>query len=694
MKKSKPQLRTTSISADARDSKVAAGLRRGALLVAALLGSAGCAGAGNPVVGGTNDHLGMGTGVTSYSVAADMNGLVQGGLQGTAMGDINHDGALDLVAVDGYGAFTSFLGNGSGAVVSGGMAALFETGISSPNTLVPIFQFVPNTGSFTMADFNGDGILDVAAGDYADGNHRIEVAYGDCAGRFNNFQMFPISNGASLSMIAADMDADGDQDIVLTVGNYSFGTNHKVEIAFNDGAGNFPGTSNYVFTPSVTAYPYQLAAMDENHDGRMDLILSPQKYSNSLIIAEFPSTGVPSTSNPATQTTVAGMGPSSYAASGLGRITVADMNGDGVDDVVVGEGALSQFQILPGQSSGGFGSMLPSPTSGFAYTFPALTGVAAGTHGGGLTVGDFDADGMKDVAFIVNSASIPSGSGYQNLVNIMYQTSSGGTLSFGGPSATIPLGTPVRTANLLTGDINGDGTDDIAISSWWSGGDVPMEHFGTALGIRSVTATTPAPTSTKTIFATSQRFQGGQLCGLKGADVLCQRAAQSAGLTGSFKAFLSDTATSAATRLNHATVPYELVDGTVVASDFTGLTSGTLSHAINLDENGAASAPGTVTEDFQLAASALDVNVWTGSYTNGTSQIEGPGLEAALNSTCRDWTTNTGTAGRLAASVGSTAGVSFGTVGGTLGMPTFTPGWTGSAFTHCDQEMSLYCVQQ
>jgi hypothetical protein len=47
-----------------------------------------------------------------------------------------------------------------------------------------------------------------------------------------------------------------------------------------------------------------------------------------------------------------------------------------------------------------------------------------------------------------------------------------------------------------------------------------------------------------------------------------------------------------------ATVPYTLVDGTVVASDFTGLTSGTLLHGIDITELGTKALGGTATDCF------------------------------------------------------------------------------------------------
>jgi len=52
-------------------------------------------------------------------------------------------------------------------------------------------------------------------------------------------------------------------------------------------------------------------------------------------------------------------------------------------------------------------------------------------------------------------------------------------------------------------------------------------------------------------------------------------------------AWVSDSSTSPAARFTKSTVPYRLLDGTLVATDWMALTTGPLSHGINQDEAGA-----------------------------------------------------------------------------------------------------------
>lgn len=124
--------------------------------------------------------------------------------------------------------------------------------------------------------------------------------------------------------------------------------------------------------------------------------------------------------------------------------------------------------------------------------------------------------------------------------------------------------------------------------------------------------------------------------GLSQADARCESAATSASLGGTWKAWLSTTATSASSRLEHATVPYKLIGGTVIASDWTGLTSGTLQHAIDLDENGTLVSTATVATGTTASGSSAtnNCNDWT-SKTSSYSEAAG---ETTAQATDSSWT--------------------------------------------------------
>jgi len=89
--------------------------------------------------------------------------------------------------------------------------------------------------------------------------------------------------------------------------------------------------------------------------------------------------------------------------------------------------------------------------------------------------------------------------------------------------------------------------------------------------------------SKKIIFLSSQQFTTN-LGGLAGADLKCQNAAESAGLNGIYKAWLSDSNISAKDRLTHSPAPYIRTDGVIVANNWFDLTDGWLKDPILCDE--------------------------------------------------------------------------------------------------------------
>jgi len=95
--------------------------------------------------------------------------------------------------------------------------------------------------------------------------------------------------------------------------------------------------------------------------------------------------------------------------------------------------------------------------------------------------------------------------------------------------------------------------------------------------------TLPAFCAKKVIFLSSTQY-GGNLGGLAGADAKCQGLAEASGLSGSFKAWLTDSTTSANARLIHHTGSYVRTDGAVIAINWFDLTDGWIKEPIICDE--------------------------------------------------------------------------------------------------------------
>ena len=167
------------------------------------------------------------------------------------------------------------------------------------------------------------------------------------------------------------------------------------------------------------------------------------------------------------------------------------------------------------------------------------------------------------------------------------------------------------------------------------------------------------------VFQTSLAYTVPQLGSVAGADALCQGLAQDAGLTGTFRAWLSDNNSSPATSWTNVSVgPYALVDDTVVANSWADLVDGVLLASIDLDEDGVLAGAGNDTCDFSSNV------VWTNTTQTG-----------ALNSgtlDCGNWN-----------DAGSAAGSAWG-----LGGRTDT-GWTQACSGgNCGGSAHLYCFEQ
>jgi hypothetical protein len=171
------------------------------------------------------------------------------------------------------------------------------------------------------------------------------------------------------------------------------------------------------------------------------------------------------------------------------------------------------------------------------------------------------------------------------------------------------------------------------------------------------------------VFVTSTTYKAGDLGGLAGADAKCQARASAAGLTGTFRAWLSDATDQPATRFSRDRGPYLLVTGNVVANNWTGLASGTLRHAINVTELGTPAPPATI------PGCATPI-VWTNTTSDG--YVGDPGL------TCGDWTDSS----VFSAWFGTTASQTEWTSPNCQGA-------TGtSAATGCGALAPIYCVEQ
>ena len=143
----------------------------------------------------------------NYPVGLNPRDIHVGNLKGLA-------NEQDLVTADGGTTTISvLLGNGDGT---------FQNAVHYPAGNSPRWV--------ALADYNGDGILDVAASDY--GGASVDVLLGKGGGTFGAPLKFSVGNNPT-GLQAGDVNGDGKQDLVVTIGGLPTAPNNLVSVLLN-----------------------------------------------------------------------------------------------------------------------------------------------------------------------------------------------------------------------------------------------------------------------------------------------------------------------------------------------------------------------------------------------------------------------------------------------------------------------------
>lgn len=173
--------------------------------------------------------------------------LGNGGVFSLAISDVDSDGDLDIVTSVPSGA-RIFLNDGLGNFIDSSQLIDFSK---------QMYAY-----SVKLADFNGNGYVDLVIGNNSGGNR---VFFNDGTGIFTDTGQ-SLGNGRTQALAVGDMDNDGDIDIV--VGN--FGSYNRVYK--NNGAGIFNSSFNLKEPNKKNLTRTQAIAVgDFNGDGRLDV---------------------------------------------------------------------------------------------------------------------------------------------------------------------------------------------------------------------------------------------------------------------------------------------------------------------------------------------------------------------------------------------------------------------------------------
>ncbi|HEY2471163.1 MAG TPA: VCBS repeat-containing protein [Terracidiphilus sp.] len=377
---------------------------------------------------------------------------------GSQLIDVNGDGKLDVVSaipaeencnqfpngewdcvISSDAELVVYLGNGNGT---------FQTG-----KVLDLGQEGAGTSAITMADMDGDGKPDAVIsfsgvdGDSSSSTNFQLINQGD--GIFKNLGSF-WGNGPVTVVGTGDFNGDGKIDLAISSGG--------LQILYNLGGGRF--TSG----PTYNIFPIAGLAGDFNKDGHIDLVVADASgLSTNGVYVLYGQNGGTFTA------------PKRLTSLTMTSLNAADLNHDGYLDVIA---MGSSFAVFTNQKSSfssprvytglgynpayptfglgdfnrdgyvdvAYGSFIMYGTSGANFQAPVVT---ASTGAGRLVAGDFNGDGIEDVATVdpehgAVTVFLGSGQGYLN------------------PGKTYV--TPLVDANITAGDVNGDGIPDLVVT--------------------------------------------------------------------------------------------------------------------------------------------------------------------------------------------------------------------------------------
>jgi hypothetical protein len=274
---------------------------------------------------------------------------LEGARGALAVGDLNSDGHDDVVV--------------------GGEAEQIEVFLSAPEGIFGSRRDLPAgdlPDALAVGDLNGDGRDDVVASHWR--SDFVGLWLQEAGGELAPMLSLPVDNGGNNSIAIGDLNSDGSLDIVKQPGQ---GEN-LLEIALQQPDHSFANMVSY----AVEHNPNGLAIGDVTGDGRDDIVTASRSLvgSASLVVVYELSAGG--------QLKELARYPIS---AGPSAVRIADIDGDGRNDVAVAHSDSSAFSLLRQQPGGAMGS----------EEVYFVLGASSNQHS--LGIGDLNGDGRQDI---------------------------------------------------------------------------------------------------------------------------------------------------------------------------------------------------------------------------------------------------------------------------------------------------------
>ena len=282
--------------------------------------------------------------------------------------DLNGDGKPDLIAANSGDNTVSVLLN---TTAPGSATTTFVLQTSSP------FATGASPYSVAVGDLNGDGKPDLAVAN--SGDSTVSVLFN--TGTSFSAQAAFATGGSPETVAIADINRDGKPD--LLTGNYNDATVSVLLNTTATGAAtpNFAG--QVTFATKAATHPMAIVTADINGDGLPD-----------IIVTNYSGTGNPDSVSVLLNTTAPGAATPSFAteqefATGAYAfsVAVADLDGDGRADILVGNYLNSTISVLINTTAAG----ATTPSFAAQRTFYAAYPYS-------IALADFNGDGRPDIA--------------------------------------------------------------------------------------------------------------------------------------------------------------------------------------------------------------------------------------------------------------------------------------------------------
>jgi hypothetical protein len=438
---------------------------------------------------------------------------------GNAPADFNGDGCADLVIGIPNQAISGQLGAGAFQVLYGTPAGLSAENNQLWHQAVPGVagageEFDYLGSALAAGDFNGDGFTDVAAGAQGEAvgaeasAGAVNVLYGSTAGiavtanqqwhQDVNEVLGIVDEGDLLgsALVAGDFDGNGYDDLAMgAAGEWVNGAGAgAINVLYGSAAGLttagnqfwYPGAGGLIGQSTAeAAFGDSLAAGDFNGDGYADLAVGAR---HETVNGQFAAGAVYLLYGGADGLSAAGSQRWDQASPDVfgsveeddnfgAALAAGDFDGDDYTDLAIGSSAETfegvDFAGVVHVLYGSTGGLTGAGSTFIAETSAGIDGEAerADNFGHDLAAGDFNADGVDDLAICIQGQAV-NGADNAGAVVVVYGTASGistaghqrwdaSTAGAGG----VPEAGAFFGRGLTAGDYDGDGDDELAIGA-------------------------------------------------------------------------------------------------------------------------------------------------------------------------------------------------------------------------------------